>query len=106
MTTRVYFTQISNYNDIFGPLMMIYYYLSAKTYNDASLWCLSLLTLHAFFKGLTFFTLSKNLRFFIRFLKEILIDMVPFTLVLVFCTFLFSMTFISSSPEANINIFV
>lgn len=47
-----------------------------------------------------------NLRFFIRFLKEIVIDMIPFTLVLLFCTFLFSMTFISSSSTMDIDVFV
>lgn len=69
VTMRVYFKQLSNYNDIFGPLMMIYYYISAVIYNEPSLWCLSMMTLHAFFKGLNYFTLSKNLRFFVRFLK-------------------------------------
>ena len=69
VTTRTYFKDLSNWNDLAGPLLIFFYFIYVEITGEKILWALSLLNLHAFFKGLSFFTVSKNLRFFLRFLK-------------------------------------
>ncbi len=105
-TSRSYFKLLSNYNDLATPILLIFYFFTKVFTGTESVWCLSILMVSAFFRGLSFFTINKQLRYFVRFLKGIFIDLVPFTMALGYCTFIFAFAFIASYEKPDVDLFM
>ena len=90
-----YFKEVLNWVDLIKSCLFLTYFIRYQLsyYNDSSL--LAIILFVTLLRGITYFRLFSETRYYINLLYEVLFDVIPFLIILYYVTIGFAMIFLS-----------